>query len=129
MKKILIIVLAVALLASTGLIGWNVYDKEVLSNPENLIVGEWVSENSLLYFVFKDDGTMSGNIDAKLGIVSVNGTYTVDTENNQLTITYSLYSISYKDTKNFVIEDSTLTLTDSTTGMITTYTKIEPEQN
>lgn len=123
MKKVIIAVLIIAFLAGAGLIGWNVYDKEVASNPENLIVGEWKSENGLLSFVFKEDGTMSGNIDAILGVVSVNGSYTVDRENSQISIVYSLYSISYTDVKKFVIEGDVLTLTDVKTDITTVYTR------
>ncbi len=121
MKKILAVVLVVAVLAGAGLIGWNVYEKEVLLNPENQILGQWESENAILSYVFREDGTMSGNIDAILGTVSVNGTYSVDKETNQVTLTYTLYSISYTDVKSFVIENDTLTLTDTKTNISVTY--------
>ena len=121
MKKILAVVLVVAVLAGAGLIGWNVYEKEVLLNPENQILGEWESENGILSYIFREDGTMSGNIDAFLGTVSVNGTYSVDRETNQVTLTYTLYSISYTDVKSFVIENDTLTLTDTKTNISVTY--------
>ncbi len=121
MKKILAVVLVVAVLAGAGLIGWNVYEKEVLLNPENQILGQWESENGILSYVFREDGTMSGNIDAILGTVSVNGTYSVDKETNQVTLTYTLYSISYTDVKSFVIENDTLTLTDTKTNISVTY--------
>lgn len=121
MKKILAVVLVVAVLAGAGLIGWNVYEKEVLLNPENQILGQWESENGILSYVFREDGTMSGNIDAILGTVSVNGKYSVDKETNQVTLTYTLYSISYTDVKSFVIENDTLTLTDTKTNISVTY--------
>ncbi len=121
MKKILAVVLVAAVLAGAGLIGWNVYEKEVLLNPENQILGQWESENGILSYVFREDGTMSGNIDAILGTVSVNGKYSVDKETNQVTLTYTLYSISYTDVKSFVIENDTLTLTDTKTNISVTY--------
>ncbi len=123
MKKLIAAILVIGVLVGAGLIGWNVYDKEVLQSPENLIVGEWKSESGVLSFVFKEDGTMSGNIDAILGVVSVNGSYAIDEELGQLTITYSLYSISYTDTKTFVLSEDTLTLTDTQTGIQTVYTR------
>lgn len=127
MKKIIVAVLIVAVLAGAGLIGWNVYEKEVILNPENQILGVWESENKLLSYVFREDGTMSGNIDAILGVVSINGTYTIDKEAGQITLTYTLYSLSYTDVKTFVIENDTLTLTDTKTGITTVYTKPAPE--
>ncbi len=127
MKKIITVVLVLAILAGAGLIGWNVYEKEVLLNPENQILGEWKSESGLLSYVFREDGTMSGNIDAIIGTVSINGTYSVDKETNQLTLTYSLYSISYTDVKKLVIENDTLTLTDTKTNKTTVYTRLIQE--
>lgn len=127
MKKIITFVLIIAVLAGAGLIGWNVYEKEVILNPENQILGEWESENGLLSYVFREDGTMSGNVDAILGTVSINGTYSVDRETNQLTLTYSLYSISYTDVKTLVINEDTLTLTDTKTNKTTVYTRLVQE--
>ncbi len=127
MKKIITFVLIIAVLAGAGLIGWNVYEKEVILNPENQILGEWESESGLLSYVFREDGTMSGNIDAILGTVSINGTYSVDRETNQLTLTYSLYSISYTDVKTLVINNDTLTLTDTKTNKTTVYTRLVQE--
>lgn len=121
MKKVIVVLLVVAVLAGAGLVGWNVYEKEVLLSPENQILGQWESENGLLSYVFREDGTMSGNIDAILGTVSINGTYSVDEETNQVTLTYTLYSISYTDVKSFVIENDTLKLTDTKTNISVTY--------
>lgn len=121
MKKVIVVLLVVAVLAGAGLIGWNVYEKEVLLSPENQILGHWESENGMLSYVFREDGTMSGNIDAILGTVSINGTYSLDEENNQVTLTYTLYSISYTDVKSFVIENDTLKLTDTKTNISVTY--------
>lgn len=128
MKKIIVAVLVIAVLAGAGLIGWNVYEKEVVMAPENLIVGEWKTSNDVYSLVFTEEGVASGNLDVPLlGKVSFNGTYTVDEENSKLTITYSLYSISYTDTKSFVLTEDTLTLTDDGTGVTTSYTRAVPE--
>lgn len=125
MKKVIIAVLVIAVLAGAGLIGWNVYEKEVIMAPENLIVGEWTSDSGIYSLVFTEEGTASGNLDVPLlGVVSFNGTYTVDEETSKLTIVYSLYSISYTDTKTFVLTEDTLTLTDEGTGIQTSYTRL-----
>lgn len=130
MKKIIVVVLIVAVLAGAGLIGWNVYEKEVVMAPENLIVGEWKSENDIYSLVLTEDGVASGNLDVPLlGVVSFSGTYTVDEETSKLTIVYSLYSISYTDTKSFVLTEDTLTLTDDGTGVTTNYTRATAEEN
>ncbi len=130
MKKIIIAVLVVALLAGAGLIGWNVYEKEVIMAPENLIVGEWSSGNGIYSLVFTEDGVASGNLDVPLlGVVSFSGSYTIDEETSTLTIIYSLYSISYTDKKTFVLTEDTLTLTDTGTGIQTSYTRLIPETN
>ena len=128
MKKIIVAVLIVAVLAGAGLIGWNVYEKEVVMAPENLIVGEWETSNGVYSLVFTEDGTASGNLDVPLlGTVSFNGKYTGDEENSKLTITYTLYSISYTDTKTFALTEDTLTLTDDGTGVTTNYTRAVAE--
>lgn len=128
MKKIIVAVLIVAVLAGAGLIGWNVYEKEVVMAPENLIVGEWKTENGIYSLVFTEEGVASGNLDVPLlGTVSFNGTYTVDEETSKLTIVYTLYSISYTDTKTFVLTEDTLTLTDDGTGVQTSYTRANAE--
>lgn len=128
MKKIIVAVLVIAVLAGAGLIGWNVYEKEVVMAPENLIVGEWKTSNDVYSLVFTEEGVASGNLDVPLlGKVSFNGTYTVDEETSKLTITYTLYSISYTDTKTFALTENTLTLTDDGTGVQTSYTRAVPE--
>ena len=128
MKKIIVAVLVIAVLAGAGLIGWNVYEKEVVMAPENLIVGEWKTSNDVYSLVFTEEGVASGNLDVPLlGKVSFNGTYTVDEETSKLTITYTLYSISYTDTKTFAVTEDTLTLTDDGTGVATSYTRAVPE--
>ena len=130
MKKIIVAVLVIAVLAGAGLIGWNVYEKEVVMAPENLIVGEWKTSNNIYSLVFTEEGTASGNLDVPLlGTVSFNGTYTVDEETSKLTITYSLYSISYTDTKTFVLTENTLSLTDDGTGVTTNYTRAVAESD
>ena len=130
MKKIIVAVLVIAVLAGAGLIGWNVYEKEVVMAPENLIVGEWKTSNDIYSLVFTEDGMASGNLDVPLlGKVSFNGAYTVDEETSKLTITYTLYSISYTDTKTFSLTEDTLTLTDDGTGVTTSYTRAVPESD
>lgn len=130
MKKIIVAVLVIAVLAGAGLIGWNVYEKEVIMAPENLIVGEWETSNGVYSLVFTEDGVASGNLDVPLlGKVSFNGTYAVDEETSKLTITYTLYSISYTDKKTFVLTENTLSLTDDGTGVTTNYTRAVADSN
>ena len=125
MKKIISALLVLVIIAGLGFGGWKLYDYAVLSNPEKLIIGEWKTENELLYYTFNDDGTMSGKIDLPLiGNVSIDGTYAVDRELNQLTLTYSFGSLSYNDVKTVTIEDNVLTVTNTNTNIQTVYYKV-----
>lgn len=121
MKKIIALILVVAVL---GVGGWLVYDK-VITNPERLIVGEWKNDSGVGSYTFNEDGTMSGKIETVLGDPSINGTYSINREAGTITITYTLLSISYNDTRNFTIEDGKLTLTDTSTNTTSTFTKAE----
>lgn len=125
MKKIISALLVLIIIAGLGYGGWKIYDSEVLSNPEKQIIGEWKTENELLYYTFNDDGTMSGKIDLPLiGNVSIDGTYTIDRELNRLTLTYSFASLSYNDVNTITIQDDVLTITNTKTDIQTVYYKV-----
>ena len=120
MKKVLSIVLVIAVLACVGA-GFAGCDKILAPKLEKEIVGTWTSDNSQL--AFREDGTMSGTIPF-IGSVSLNGTYTVNNETNQVTITYSLPLGLSKDTVfNVTIEDDTLTATGGIFDTTTVYTR------
>ena len=123
MKKVISVVLVAVVLACVGM-GFAGCDDVKLFAPklEKQIVGTWVSESGLLSYTFREDGTMSGNVEI-IGVVSVNGTYSVDNDTNQLTLTYTAFSLSYNDVKTATIEDDVLTITDATLGTTSTYYK------
>ncbi len=122
MKKIISAILVLVVLAGIGYGVWTVYDHEVLSNPEKQIIGEWKTENELFYFTFNEDGTVSGKIDLPIiGDASINGTYTLDRETEELTITYSIGSLSYNDKNKFSIAENVLTITNEKTDIQTVY--------
>lgn len=121
MKKILSIVLVIAVLACVGA-GFAGCDKLFAPKLEKEIVGTWAAENSQL--TFNEDGTLSGTIPF-ISSVSFNGTYTVNNETNQVTVTYSLPLLNLsKDTVfNVTIEEDTLTATGGIFDTTTVYTR------
>ena len=125
-KKTVTVILIAAVITAAGLIGWNVFEKEVLLNPERQIIGVWKTENETLSFEFREDGTMSGNVDI-IGVVSVDGTYQINRESGVITLTYSVGKISYDSEKLLTIVDNTLTLKDAKTKIETVYYKVETE--
>ncbi len=125
MKRVLSVILVVAITACVGMsfTGCSAIFDSVSESIGSLmapkldkaIVGTWVSENGLTC-TFREDGSWSGNISG-LSIVSLNGTYTVDNENNKVTLTYTLMSTSVSKELDAVIEEDVLTVTtDSLLG-------------
>lgn len=120
MKKILSIALVLAVLACVGA-GFAGCDKMFAPKLDKEIVGTWTTDNSQL--TFRADGTLSGTIPF-IGSVSFNGTYTVNNETNQVTITYSLPLGLSKDTVfNVTVEEDTLTATGGIFDTTTVYTR------
>lgn len=119
MKKLLIIILAVAVIAFVGVkfIGGDEAVNFVSESIDGLfapklekaIVGSWVSENNLTC-TFREDGSWSGNI-VGLDAVSLNGTYTVDSENSKLTLTYTALGASVSKELDVSIEEDVLKIT------------------
>lgn len=125
-KTTVTLVLVAAVVAGAALVGWNIFEKEVLLNPERQIIGLWKTENEALSFEFREDGTMSGNVDI-IGVVTVDGTYKINRESGVITLTYSIGKISYDSEKLLTIVDDTLTLKDSKTNIETVYYKVETD--
>lgn len=121
MKKVLSIVLVIAVMACIGA-GFAGCDKVFAPKLEKEIVGTWVSDNGLLSYTFREDGTMSGNIEA-IGVISVNGTYTVDNETNKVSVKYTVLGISYDKELTANLGEEIYTLTDQTLGVTTVYTR------
>ena len=120
MRKILSIALVLAVLACVGA-GFAGCDKMFAPKLDKEIVGTWTTDNSQL--TFREDGTLSGTIPF-IGSVSFNGTYTVNNETNQVTITYSLPLGLSKDTVlNVTVEEDTLTATGGIFDTTTVYTR------
>ncbi|MBQ3499003.1 MAG: hypothetical protein IJA87_07750 [Clostridia bacterium] len=120
MKKVLSIVLVIAVMACIGA-GFTGCDKVFAPKLEKEIVGTWVSDNSQI--TFREDGSLSGTVPF-LGSVSLNGTYTVNSDTNQVTVTYSLPLGLSKDTIfNVVIEEDTLTVSGGLFETTTVYTR------
>lgn len=120
MKKILSIVLVIAVMACVC-VGFTGCDEMFAPKLEKEIVGTWTTDNSQL--TFREDGTLSGTIPF-IGSVSFNGTYTVNNETNQVTITYSLPLGLSKDTVfNVTVEEDTLTATGGIFDTTTVYTR------
>ena len=119
MKKLLVIILVVAVVAFVGVkfVGGdeagNLISEGIdsLFTPklEKAIVGSWVSENNLTC-TFREDGSWSGNI-VGLEAVSLNGTYTVDSENGKLTLTYTALGTSVSKELDASIEEDVLKIT------------------
>ena len=119
MKKLLVIILVVAVVAFVGvkfvggdeagnLISEGI-DSLFAPKLEKAIVGSWVSENNLTC-TFREDGSWSGNI-VGLEAVSLNGTYTVDSENGKLTLTYTALGASVSKELDASIEEDVLKIT------------------
>ncbi len=125
MKKVLSIVLVIAVMACVGA-GFAGCDKIFAPKLEREIVGTWISENGLLSYTFREDGTMSGNIEA-IGVISVNGTYTVNSETNKVSVKYTVLGISYDKELDANLDEEVYTLTDKALGASIVYTRQDAE--
>lgn len=129
MKKVLSIVLVIAVIACVGA-GFAGCDKIFAPKLEKEIVGTWITESGLA-ITFREDGTVSGTFDF-IGSLSIDGKYTVDSENSKVTISYSILGISYNKECDASIEEDVLSLTTEAllgTDTITTkYTRQAEEQ-
>ncbi len=128
MKKFISFILVLAVIGAGCAVGYVVYDNA--TNPEKLIVGKWVNaELDNLYYVFNEDGTVSGNIEILGQAISLNGTYTIDKENSKITMTNdAVFGLSANIVRNFKIEDDKLTLTDDTTNLVSVFSRATDAQ-
>ena len=109
MKKVLSVILVVAVIAciGVGFSGCDVLDEILEPKLDKQIIGTWVTEDSSI--TFREDGTVTMSLPF-LSSVSVNGTYTVNNETNQVTVTYNLIlGLSQTSVFNVSIEDDVLT--------------------
>jgi len=92
-----------------------------LSSPQNLLAGKWQTSGGMISIEFLpgENKTSQGTFDAGFANNSlpdlVSGTYTVlppdnENDNDRLSITYKLWSLSKTDTYTMVVSDDTLEL-------------------
>lgn len=121
-KKILIIALSVMLILSVF--------TACSASPEKKLLGSWRDSTGITGYEFKEDGKCVVTFaDVTVPILNINyngsvdGVYTTqkrDDGNYYVTITYTIYSKSVTKDFMFVVEDSALTLTDtSDNGTVT----------
>lgn len=87
-----------------------------LASPEKQIIGKWKDSAGIIGYEFLDDGTVKFSV---LN-VPVSGTYTLDKKAETVTITGTVL-VSITKTYKYVIEESSLVLTDVSSGKAATY--------
>ena len=114
-KKILVIALA-ALMVLTVFTACS-------ASPEKKLIGSWRDSTGITGYEFKEDGKCVITFAEILFINgSVDGVYSVskrDDGNYYVTITYTLHKKSFTEDYMFVVEDSSLTLTDTSDSSVT----------
>ncbi len=126
MKKAILAIILIAALGCGAFLGYMAYMKM----PENAIIGTWNNDSvEGLYYVFNKDGTMRGQAEVLSATVGIDGTYTLDTKADTLTITYQLKSSLLPIKTDYTLKksyeftrDGKLILTDEN-GAATTFTK------
>lgn len=124
MKKLISLVLVVAVIAVAGYFVYDLYLSPEATAERNLM-GKWVGSYEIGGFTFEEDGVVRINV----GKISTDGTYTVDFETGDISITYSALGLSYEKDYSFDVTESTLKLTDKTLGVTLDYTKSVPQEN
>lgn len=122
-KKILVIALSVILVLSVF--------TACSASPEKKILGSWRDSTGITGYEFKEEGKCVVTFaDVTVPILNINyngsvdGVYTTqkrDDGNYYVTITYTIYSKSVTKDFMFVVEESSLTLTDTSDGTVTVY--------
>ncbi len=125
MKRVLSIVLVIAAIACIG-ISFVGCEGAFTPKLEDDIISTWVSEDGYTTYTFNEDGTVK--ISKFTENLSLSGTYTVDSETNQLTISYSFMSLSYNDEYTATIEGDVLTLVQGSSISKTTVFNREIEE-
>ena len=120
-KKILVIALA-ALMVLTVFTACS-------ASPEKKLIGSWRDSTGMTGYEFKEDGKCVVTFaDVKVPILNVNfngavdGVYTVaKREDGQyyVTVTYTIYAKSVTKDYMFTVEESALTLTDTSDNTVT----------
>ena len=120
-KKILVIALAAILVLGVF--------SACGASPEKKLLGSWRDSTGITGYEFKEEGKCVVTFaDVTVPILNVNfngdvdGVYTVQKRedgNYYVTITYTIYAKSVTKDYMFVVEDSSLTLTDTTDGTVT----------
>ncbi len=120
-KKILVIALA-ALMVLTVFTACS-------ASPEKKLLGSWRDSTGMTGYEFKEEGKCVVTFaDVKVPILNVNfngavdGVYTVakrEDGNYYVTVTYTIYAKSVTKDYMFTVEESALTLTDTSDGTVT----------
>ncbi len=120
-KKILVIALA-ALMVLTVFTACS-------ASPEKKLIGSWRDSTGMTGYEFKEDGKCVVTFaDVKVPILNVNfngavdGVYSVAKRDDGLyyvTVTYTIYAKSVTKDYMFTVEESALTLTDTTDNSVT----------
>ncbi len=120
-KKILVIALA-ALMVLTVFTACS-------ASPEKKLLGSWRDSTGMTGYEFKEDGKCVVTFaDVKVPILNVNfngavdGVYSVAKRDDGLyyvTVTYTIYAKSVTKDYMFTVEESALTLTDTTDNSVT----------
>lgn len=126
MKKIIAVILAAAVICAGG---WLLYS-QVLTNPERLILGDWecTSDNGIEGvagfegYEFLEEGKVI--VKAKmLADVKYEGKYTIDKENETLTITYEVLGFSYDAEYKYSFDGDNLSLTGAESSLVANFVK------
>ena len=119
MKKVIGIVLVVAIIATAGYFAYDLYFSKEATAERNLM-GEWMGSSfEIGGFTFEEDGVLKINI----GNLSADGKYTVNYETGEMSMSYSLLGLSYEKEYTFDVTENSLKLTDKTLGVTTNYIK------
>jgi Family of unknown function (DUF5640) len=90
-----------------------------LASPQKQIIGKWKDSTGIVGYEFMEDGTAEFSV---LG-VPVKGTYTMDTKEQTVTLTGTILVKSVTKTYKYQIEESSLILTDVSSGNAATYVR------
>lgn len=99
------------------------------ASPEKKLIGSWRDSTGMTGYEFKEDGKCVVTFaDVKVPILNVNfngavdGVYSVaerEDGNYYVTVTYTIYAKSVTKDYMFTVEESALTLTDTTDNSVT----------
>jgi len=90
-----------------------------MASPQKQILGTWKDSTGAVGYEFLDNGTVKFT----LLTLPVTGTYTMDTKAGTITMTGTILVKSVSKTYKYLIKDSSLTLTDVSSGDAATYIK------